>query len=93
MFTLANNIGDKGAKLIAESLKSNKSLKELELRSILQTLFQEPDTKSKSKNMDNNIGNEGARAFEESLKKNKTLKTLGLKSASNNIKMRHYFCV
>ena len=59
-----NEIGDDGAKSIAESLKDNESLATLDISS---SLF------SRSK-----IGNEGAKALAQALQKNSTLAVLSL---------------
>ena len=75
MSTIVNNIGNDGAKHMAEALKSNTALKEINLRcfvlpflsnhNLLQTII-------------NNIGNEGAQMFRKVFKINKTLKDIDL---------------
>ena len=70
-----NDMGPEGAALIAEKLKTNSTITELDLSG----------KRSKShSSKDNEIGNEGATALADMLKTNSTLQILDLDSKFNN---------
>ena len=85
-----NNIGDEGAKALAEALKVNQGLQDLNLTCrkndtyyfISASLFPSFHWPSF---IGNNIGSEGAKALAEALKVNQSLQNLNL----NGIQMKH----
>ena len=72
-----NNIGDEGAKCLAEALKTNISLNEISFEDNLFDTFISSEFFGH-----NNIGDDGARAFGEVFKTNKTLTNLNLNGRS-----------
>ncbi len=80
-----NKIGARGAHALAESLKQNTTLTELNLTCMLKTIIHACTTRYSSRPMRaysylvNNICDEGARALAESLKQNTTLTELNLR--------------
>ena len=85
-----NNIGDEGAKALAEALKVNQSLQDLNLSCrkndtyylISLYSFFEPSTGHHTF-VDNNIGSEGAKTLAEALKVNQSLQNLNLDGIQN----------
>ena len=66
-----NNIGDEGAKAIAESLKINNSINSINLGNLYKLIYYIYIGS-------NNIGNEGAKAIAESLKINNSIYSINL---------------